>query len=148
MEAILFIGIQATGKSSFYKEHFFNTHVRISLDLLRTRHREQLFLEVCLTSQQAFVIDNTNPQKTDRAKYIQAAQQRKYKVIGYYFQSKIADALQRNSKRTGKAKIEEIGIKGTFHKLEQPSFDEGFDELYYVELLENTFLIKPWSNEI
>ena len=41
MEAIVFIGLQASGKSSFYKERFFSTHVRISLDLLRTRNRER-----------------------------------------------------------------------------------------------------------
>lgn len=34
MEGILFIGIQASGKSTFYKERFFNSHLRISLDLL------------------------------------------------------------------------------------------------------------------
>ncbi|MCB9352743.1 MAG: ATP-binding protein, partial [Lewinellaceae bacterium] len=32
MEGILFIGIQASGKSTFYKERFFNSHLRISLD--------------------------------------------------------------------------------------------------------------------
>jgi predicted kinase len=36
MEAVIFTGLQATGKSSFFKERFFSTHVRISLDLLRT----------------------------------------------------------------------------------------------------------------
>lgn len=30
MEAVVFIGLQASGKSSFYKERFFSTHVRIS----------------------------------------------------------------------------------------------------------------------
>jgi len=29
MQVIIFIGIQATGKSIFYKENFFDTHVRI-----------------------------------------------------------------------------------------------------------------------
>ncbi|MBN1315005.1 MAG: hypothetical protein JXA42_06040 [Anaerolineales bacterium] len=38
MQAVIFIGIQATGKSTFFKERFFNTHVRISLDLLKTRN--------------------------------------------------------------------------------------------------------------
>ena len=48
MEAIVFVGIQASGKSTFYRERFFATHVRISLDLLRTRHREGRFLQTCL----------------------------------------------------------------------------------------------------
>jgi hypothetical protein len=32
MEAVIFIGIQGTGKSSFYLEQFFHTHVRINSD--------------------------------------------------------------------------------------------------------------------
>ncbi len=30
-----FFGIQALGKSTYYKERFFRTHIRISLDLLQ-----------------------------------------------------------------------------------------------------------------
>ena len=48
MQAVIFIGIQATGKTTFYVQHFLNTHLRISLDVLRTRHREARFLETCL----------------------------------------------------------------------------------------------------
>jgi len=47
MEGIIFIGIQASGKSTFYKERFFNTHVRISLDLLNTRNKENHFFDKC-----------------------------------------------------------------------------------------------------
>ena len=36
MEAIIFVGLPGSGKSSFYKERFFDSHVRISLDLLKT----------------------------------------------------------------------------------------------------------------
>jgi len=48
----------------------------------------------------------------------------------------------------GKENIPEMGIKGTFSKLEIPTFDEGFDELYFVELENNNFNIKEWKNEI
>jgi hypothetical protein len=73
MEAILFIGIQAVGKSTFYKERFFTTHVRINLDMLKTRHRELLLLQACIAARQPFVVDNTNIFKRDRAR--SAAQQ-------------------------------------------------------------------------
>ena len=148
MEAIIFCGIQATGKSTFYKAHFFKTHVRISLDLLKTRNRETRFLATCLETSQAFVIDNTNPTKEERAKYIELAKSKKYKVIGYYFQSKISDSLYRNSLREGKENIPEVGVKATFSKLEKPAIEEGFDELFYIEISENTFIIKEWTNEI
>jgi hypothetical protein len=48
MEAVIFIGLQAAGKSSFYLDRFFNTHIRINLDMLKTRHREQLIFQACL----------------------------------------------------------------------------------------------------
>jgi hypothetical protein len=93
-------------------------------------------------------VDNTNPTKEERAKYIFVAKTNKFKVIGYYFQSKISDALNRNSQRIGKENIPDIGIKGTFNKLKIPTIDEGFDELYFVEIVNNEFKIKEWENEI
>jgi predicted kinase len=50
MEAILFIGIPASGKSTFYKERFFTTHIRVNLDMLKTRKREALILQACLVA--------------------------------------------------------------------------------------------------
>lgn len=148
MEIIIFCGIQATGKSTFFKEQFFKTHVRISMDLLHTRHKEQKFIETCLSLQQPFVVDNTNPSAADREKYITTAKAHKFKVIGYYFQSKLSDSIVRNSQRQGKDYVPEIGIKSTAAKLELPSFDEGFDELYYVEIQNQQFNVKNWQNEI
>lgn len=146
MEVVIFCGIQATGKSSFYKQNFFKTHVHISMDLLKTRNRENLFIDLCLETEQSFVIDNTNPSRDDRAKYLEKIRdKRDCKLICYYFQSKIEDALNRNTERTGKERIPDVGIKATFNKLELPSFDEGFDEIYYVELIENKFIIKNWE---
>jgi predicted kinase len=57
MEAVIFIGIQGSGKSSFYRQHFFNTHIRINLDMLKTRHREKIFVRACLEAKQRFVVD-------------------------------------------------------------------------------------------
>ncbi|MFB6454744.1 ATP-binding protein [Chitinophaga sp. Hz27] len=148
MEAIIFCGIQATGKSTFYQQHFFNSHVRISLDLLSTRNRENLFLDACFNSFKAFVVDNTNPTVADRQKYILRAQENKYKIKCYYFKSDIAEALQRNSLRTGKALVPEVGVRGAHRRLEIPSYAEGFDELYYVSIQDNQFVIKNWQDEI
>ena len=148
MEGIIFIGIQASGKSSFYKENFFNSHVRISLDLLNTRNKENQLLEKCLELQQSVVIDNTNPTKLDRKKYIDKLKSKKYKIIGYYFQSKIVESIKRNEDREEKNRIPEIGIRSTYSKLELPKKLEGFDELYYVEIKDEKFKIEPWQDEI
>lgn len=148
MEGIIFIGIQASGKSTFYKENFFNSHVRISMDLLNTRNKETQFLNKCIELHQKVVVDNTNPEKLDRSKYIAKFKAAKYEVIGYYFQSKVSDSLERNEEREGKEKIPEVGILSTYKKLELPSLEEGFGRLYYVEIIENQFIVKPWKDEV
>jgi predicted kinase len=158
MELLLFCGIQATGKSTFYKTKFFNTHLRISLDLLNTRKKEDALLQTCFDLQQRIVVDNTNPTALDRAKYIELAQKNRYKIIGYFFQSRVKESIGRNALREGKDKINEKGIIATSNKLEIPTFSEGFDELYFVCFENNnlqpqiqsptSFIITPWQNEI
>ena len=148
-QAIIFIGIQATGKSTFYREKFFNTHVRISLDLLKTRHREKSFLNACFQTQQKFVVDNTNPTFKERERYITLAKQAKFEIVGYYFESKIADSLQRNEHRSLKERIPEKGILGAYNKLEIPNLSEGFDRLFYVKTISNnSFKVEEWLNEV
>jgi predicted kinase len=145
MEAIILIGVQGSGKSTFYRERFFHSHVRISLDLLRTRHRQQKFLELCLATQQRFVIDNTNSKVAERAPYITAAKAALFRVAGYYFQTRLGDALRRNAQRTGKQLIPVRGIVSTFKHLEEPTLEEGFDELHAVTIDgENRFVISLW----
>lgn len=148
MEAIIFCGIQASGKTTFYIQNFLSSHVRVSMDLLNTRRKEQVLLHTCLHMQQRFVVDNTNPTVDERKKYIIPAKQAKYKVAGYFFQSTVDKALQRNQNRQGKARIPIPGIKGTFKKLQPPSYAEGFDQLYLVEINDkNEFVVKEWKKK-
>jgi hypothetical protein len=132
MQAVIFIGIQASGKTTFYRERFFDTHVRLSLDMLRTRHREWLLVQCCLSAKQPVVIDNTNSRAANRARYIEPARRAGFRVIGYYFETELNAALARNSKRPGKQAIPVKGVLGTFKRLEPPAWDEGYDELYSV----------------
>ena len=67
MEMVLFVGIQASGKSSFYLERFFRTHVRINRDMLKTLHREDLLVKACLEGKTSFVVDKMNLRRADRA---------------------------------------------------------------------------------
>lgn len=147
MELVIFIGVQASGKSTFCKQEFYDTHIRINGDMLRTKHREKLLISACFEAKQRFVIDKTNPTVEERAKYISQAKVQHFRVIGYYFQSKLEDALIRNARRIGKAKIDERGVRGVYTKLQLPTFAEGFDELYYVRIDEqNKFVVDAWEN--
>lgn len=142
MEGIIFIGIQASGKSTFYQRFFYKTHIRLSLDMLKTRNRESILLNACIAAKQPFVIDNTNSGIEDRKKYIRKLQENGITIKGYYFQSSIQDCLERNRERMGKEKIPEAGIMATYNKLELPSYDEGFDELFYVSVKQNEFIVE------
>jgi predicted kinase len=149
MEGVIFAGLQASGKSTFYQERFFNTHVRINLDMLKTRNREKQFLQVCLQTQQPFVVDNTNPTKEDRQKYIEAAKAAGFRVVGYYFQSQVEECKRRNENRPDGQQVPLAGVLGTYNRLEIPSLDEGFDELHYVKIgADNSFIVEEWSNEV
>ncbi|WP_375560791.1 ATP-binding protein [Bernardetia sp. OM2101] len=148
MEAIIFIGIQGSGKSTFYKKRYFNSHLRISLDLLNTRNKESKLLDFCLEFQQRLVIDNTNPTKKERTKYIQKLKKRGFKIIGILFEIPIQTALKRNELREGKAKIAEIGILSTYKKMELPTYEEGFDEIYILNTEEKNAQLKKLKNEI
>lgn len=134
MEAIIFVGLQASGKSSFYKDRFFNTHVRINLDMLRTRRREHLLLQACLAAKQPFVVDNTNPTTDERARYIGPARSAGFTVLCYYFQTQVSDTIARNNARQGKTRVPVVGIYGTAKKMQLPTLSEGIDALYYVRL--------------
>ena len=144
MEAVIFIGVQGSGKSTFYREQFFDRYVRISLDLLRTRYRQQKFLEVCFATQQRFVIDNTNSKMSERALYIAAAREAKFRIVGYFFQTTLADALRRNAGRTGKQQIPPRGVVSTYKHLQEPTLAEGFDQLHVVTIDNgNRFVVSP-----
>src|SRR5262245_52287755 len=105
MEAVIFIGIQSTGKSTFFQQRFFATHVRINLDMLKTRNRERILLAACFEAKQPFVVDNTNVTREARAEYISQAKASRFRVIGYYFKSALQSAIERNDRRSGKARI-------------------------------------------
>ncbi len=144
MEAILLIGIQGAGKSTFYCERFFDTHVRISLDLLRTRNRERRLLEFCLDTGQRFVIDKTNTTIAERARYIGPARAAGFRVIGYFFEPDPKGSFERNRQRT--RQVPAAGLFGTLKRLERPDQAEGFDQLHRVVLTpEGGFAVSDYA---
>lgn len=149
VEAVIFIGLQGAGKSTFYKERFFDTHLRINLDMLKTRHREKRFVQACVETGQAFVVDNTNPTRAQRAVYIQTAKQAGFRIVGYYFQSRVEDCKRRNEQRPVDRQVPLRGILGTAGRMELPSLDECFDELHYVRIVgAEGFVVEEWKDDV
>ncbi len=142
----MLIGIQGAGKSTFYKRRFFDTHVRVSLDLLRTRHRERTLLEACLATGQPLVVDNTNVTAAAHARYIAAARAAGFRVVGYFFEPDPKGSLERNNRREGRRRVPPAGLFGTLKRLERPRLSEGFDELFTVRLsASGEFEARPWG---
>ena len=131
MEAIVLCGLQGAGKTTLYRDRWLETHVRISMDLLRTRAREAALLELCLATRQPFVVDNTNPAPADRRRYVAPARAAGFRVVGYLVDADPAEALGRNAGRSGRARIPDRGVIGTAKRLIRPAPEEGFDELWH-----------------
>lgn len=146
MEAVLLIGIQGSGKSTFYRERFFDTHVRINLDMLRTRRRERLLLEACIAGGQRFVVDNTCVTPEERARYVAPARAAGFRVEGWFFEPDPAAAARRNALRDERWRVPPAGLFGTLERLRRPTWDEGFDVLHRVRTLEGAgFAVEPWE---
>lgn len=146
MEAVIFIGIQGSGKTTFYRERFFDTHVRLSLDMLKTRHRAQLLMEACVQAGQRFVVDNTNALRSEREPVIRQARAAGFLVHGYFFEPQVERALVWNQQRSGRAVVPVKGVLGTLKRLERPSMQEGFDFLCRVRTDEaGRFVIEPYE---
>ena len=134
MEMVLFIGIPASGKSSFFKERLFNTHVRVNRDMLKTQRREELLIKACFEGKTKFVVENTNLSRAVRAPYIALAKQAQFSVIGYHFESLPIDAVNRNKLRPEPERVPAVAIWAANKRLEVPTREEGFDQLYRVRM--------------
>lgn len=141
--AFIMIGIQGSGKSEFCRR-FLPGIERINLDTLKTRNNERRAITACLVRGLDYVVDNTNPAREDRARYIPEAKAMGYRVIGYFMQSRLQECIARNNQREGKERIPAKAIAMTSNRLEMPSFDEGFDELYFVANDGTDMKISEW----
>jgi predicted kinase len=151
MELVIFIGLQASGKSTFFNSRLAATHEHISKDLLRNNKnrakRQMHLIETALQSGRDIVVDNTNPTVEDRAELIQIACQYGAQIVGYYFESQVSHCLKRNRQRQGKAQVPDVAIYATIKKLARPSYAEGFHKLFYVRMAGNwDFNVRAWSD--
>lgn len=132
-KAIIFVGIQASGKSTFYKERLKPLgYAHISMDQLHYRRREQRMLDLCIAAGTPLVIDNTNPTREDRLRYMPKLKAAGYRIECFFFQSRVKDYIRRNEERG--MKVPSNAIAATSNKLELPSSEEGFDDITFVRI--------------
>ena len=151
-ELVIFVGLQASGKSTFFRDRFAATHTHVSKDLFRNnknRNRRQAqLIEAALQEGKSVVVDNTNPTAEERRPLIELGRRYGAKIVGYYFESEVRRCLERNRQRTGKARVPDVALYATAKKLVRPSYLEGFDELFYVRITgDSTFDVLAHAGE-
>lgn len=150
MELIIFIGLQGSGKSTFYRTYLAATHEHVSKDVLgnnKNPNRRQLqLIQRALQAQHSVAVDNTNPTIEVRRPLVELGRQYGAIITGYYFEANLKQSLERNRQRSGKAKVPDVALYSTFKKLEPPSYAEGFDKLYSVRITVSAhFEINEWA---
>ena len=151
-ELVILVGLQASGKSTFYRERFAKTHEHVSKDLFsnnRNRNRRQAqLIEAALKEGSPVAVDNTSPTVEDRRAIIELGRELGAKIVGYYFESDVRSCIKCNRLRAGKERVPDVAIYATAGKLVPPSYVEGFDELFRVRLAEDfTFEVRAEARD-
>src|SRR5437764_70246 len=99
MELIILIGLQASGKSTFYRSQFAATHLYVSKDVLgNNKHpnrRQVQLIECALQAKHSVVVDNTNATVEARTPLIALGHTHGAEIIGYYFESEVSQCIER-----------------------------------------------------
>lgn len=135
-EAVIFVGLQGSGKTTYYTKHFAETHAHISRDVQQSQERERALIRECLGTGRSFVLDNTNSTRSVRAPYIREAKAAGFRVVAYFFDTPVRTAIGRNNQRKDKKAIPVPAILRTAKHLQPPSVDEGIDNVRVVPLRE------------
>jgi predicted kinase len=137
-ELVVFVGLQGSGKSSFYQARFAQTHALVSKDLMpnnrRRDDRQRELVMAALRQGKSVVVDNTNARRSDRVELVQLARALGASVVVYHFTAPLADCLARNRQRQGRARVPDVALHATRKRLEPPAADEGFDARFTVAL--------------
>lgn len=144
LECIILIGLPGAGKTTFYRERFARTHIHVSKDLWPNASgrevRQQQLIDETLASGKSIVVDNTNPTVVERNRIITSARSRSARLIGYFFEVSTRAAVARNANRTGSNKVPNVAIFTTAKRLQRPKAEEGFDQLFRVEITDDRSL--------
>jgi predicted kinase len=150
-ELVIFVGLQASGKSAFFRTRFAATHAHVSKDLLRNNRnpnrRQAQLIEGALGAGSPVVVDNTNPTVEDRRTLIRLGRKHEAKVVGYFFDSTVRECVERNRRRRGRDKVPDVAIYATAKRLERPSYSEGFDKLFCARLIDSSFEVRAEARD-
>jgi predicted kinase len=136
LEVAVLVGVQGSGKSTFYRQRLAATHALVSRDRFRNSprpaQRQMALIEEALSRGQPVAVDNTSPAPGDRAAIVEVARRRGARTACYFFPTDVRAAIARNARRPGKERVPVVAILATAKRLVPPSRGEGFDRMFVV----------------
>jgi hypothetical protein len=99
MQIVLLVGLQGSGKSTFYRTYHAATHVLVSKDWFRNNRRPQRrqmqLIEQALMEGRSVVVDNMNPTVEDRANH-RARPEVGSRSVSHFLESLLREEVRRN----------------------------------------------------
>jgi bifunctional polynucleotide phosphatase/kinase len=138
LELIIFVGSPASGKSTFAKKYFVpNGYEWVNRDTLKTPAKCQKAVDEALAAGKSVVLDNTSPEAATRAEYVRIAQSYKARVRCFRFTAdrNLCSFLNMYRERMTNGEhrhVPKIAFNMFHSRLQEPSVDEGFDEVKQV----------------
>ncbi|MFJ4950542.1 AAA family ATPase [Streptomyces sp. NPDC088760] len=136
-DVAVLVGLQASGKTSFYAQCLSDRYELVSKDLFprgaRNKQRRQMrLLAEHLAAGRAVAVDNTNPSPQEWGPLVEAAHARGATVTAYWFPPDAAGSLGRNAGREGRNRVPDVGVLATLKRLRRPTAADGFDAVHEV----------------
>jgi predicted kinase len=132
VDLVVLVGLQASGKSTFYERCLSDRYALVSKDLFprgaRNRQRRQMRLVAeHLAAGRPVAVDNTNPSPEEWGPLVEAAHAHGATATAYWFPPDVTGSLRRNAAREGRARVPDVGVLATLKRLREPTAADGFD---------------------
>ncbi|WP_318199785.1 ATP-binding protein [Streptomyces sp. SCL15-4] len=126
------VGLQASGKSTFYTRCLSERYALVSKDLFprgakNKQARQMRLVSEHLAAGRSVAVDNTNPSPREWDPLVAAARAHGATVTAYWFPPDAAGSLRRNDAREGRDRVPDVGVLATLKRLRRPSVADGFD---------------------
>jgi predicted kinase len=146
VDLVVLVGLQGSGKTTFFGARFGATHALVSKDLIRNardrNRRQEELVRAAAAAGRSVVVDNTNVRREDRTGLVALARALGMRPVCYVFPADVTSSLARNMEREGKARVPAVAIHATARRLVPPGPEEGFDEIYQVRPAPGAFEIR------
>ncbi|MGW0468617.1 AAA family ATPase [Streptomyces sp. NPDC003027] len=152
LDIAVLVGLQASGKSTFYGQRLAGRYALVSKDLFpraarRKQERQMRLVEAALAEGRSVAVDNTNPSPEEWRPLVAAGHAHGATVTAYWFPPDVAGSKRRNAARRDRERVPDVGIHATSTRLRRPSPADGFDAVYEVRFDgRGGFLVRPDSD--